>query len=730
MVTVSAQNYHYAIDEKPIPESQQREADNDLVRIIPLAFDWQNIPEDYSNSIWEIRYDFDLAGQSIILPENVTIRFNGGVLGNGTLRGDQSIIETKTENQIFDDLDLKGSFGNEYLRPQWFGAAMTVSTDDREEFVETLLQAENIGAKILVDKDMFLDLEEEGVKSIFLEDNTWIEGVEGVNIILNNLLSPAFYIALTKNITIKNITFLWDNSYDADSTYDSSTPNMLQLKDYLTNTKGLVYESGNPVTRGFNSYKAILSIEAGQNVTLENVMFKAKGTNANSFIPWAIKLKEQHNPMQVVINEVIAPTNIPRNITLKNVTMDGVLMAIQGVVDGLKSEGLKSYRYSDWQDADGSSIGDYNGKSYDFPPPHLIYLNHDDTTKGFYSKNIEILNTIDYGEYVGTPNVRPTTSGYCSSLSLTGTPENVIVDNYRSYRRDGFLGTQDMSNSIIKNVYSEYDSSIFDPENVFNNIRFTGNLNNVSFENVIIKDIAEVSKYYPLDVTTGDYVTMDNVNVYVNELNTEEHGCFGVSGANNKIINSTLNIKKHSTLKNNVGTIHHNRDALDNGANNYYEVIVNGWRDIQSDPLRKRNIMYFANSDNVNTNYAKLIDSDNNMVVEQQNNVKKEIWTRREKVILEKGTSKILDINIPNSFAIDKITVKIIENLLPSINLSIGTREDSKFDLMESVPLIKSEKTNILAETSSINSNRPVILFADKDFGNTGQIEIILELVR
>ena len=110
MVTVSAQNYHYAIDEKPIPESQQREADNDLVRIIPLAFDWQNIPEDYSNSIWEIRYDFDLAGQSIILPENVTIRFNGGVLGNGTLRGDQSIIETKTENQIFDDLDLKGSF--------------------------------------------------------------------------------------------------------------------------------------------------------------------------------------------------------------------------------------------------------------------------------------------------------------------------------------------------------------------------------------------------------------------------------------------------------------------------------------------------------------------------------------------------------------------------------------------------------------------------------------------
>lgn len=48
-----------------------------------------------ANTIYEIRYDFDLNGETIEMKEGCTLKFNGGSLGNGTIIGNETSIDAK-----------------------------------------------------------------------------------------------------------------------------------------------------------------------------------------------------------------------------------------------------------------------------------------------------------------------------------------------------------------------------------------------------------------------------------------------------------------------------------------------------------------------------------------------------------------------------------------------------------------------------------------------------------
>ena len=169
-----------------------------------------------------------------------------------------------------------------------------------------------------MEKNIFLDVEETGTKSIFFEDNTWIEGANDIKIIYNNLYSPAFIIALSKNVTIKNIEFLYDQTYDAKASPNDSGRNALnitQINRYLTTHRNITLTQTNNVWRGPSLYMATLLIEAATGVNLENVKFKAKGETADTFIPWVIKFKEQYTTDQTVTNGV-GDTDVTRDVKL------------------------------------------------------------------------------------------------------------------------------------------------------------------------------------------------------------------------------------------------------------------------------------------------------------------------------------------------------------------------------------------------------------------------------
>ncbi|SHG18305.1 hypothetical protein SAMN03080594_1183, partial [Arenibacter palladensis] len=113
---------------------------------------------------------------------------------------------------------------------------------------------------------------------------------------------------------------------------------------------------------------------------------------------------------------------------------------------------------------------------------------------------------------------------------------NVMVDGYKSYRRDGLGDLQHITNGTFKNIHAESTIEIFKSSYKFTSLRFLGDLKNVAFENMTLKDNSLTATIYPLDYTNGDNVTLNNVNVITTALD----GCFKVSGSNNTIQSSSL----------------------------------------------------------------------------------------------------------------------------------------------------------------------------------------------
>lgn len=75
-----------------------------------------------ANTIYEIRYDFDLNGATINIPEGCILRFNGGMIRNGTINGTCTIIDTVEKYQIFQNIEFQGTFINTVIYPEYFGA--------------------------------------------------------------------------------------------------------------------------------------------------------------------------------------------------------------------------------------------------------------------------------------------------------------------------------------------------------------------------------------------------------------------------------------------------------------------------------------------------------------------------------------------------------------------------------------------------------------------------------
>ena len=72
------------------------------------------------NTIYEIRYDFDLNGAEITIPEGCVLDFQGGSLNNGIIVGNNTSI-FKTFSKIFNlNIDLTGSWSIEGIYPEWF----------------------------------------------------------------------------------------------------------------------------------------------------------------------------------------------------------------------------------------------------------------------------------------------------------------------------------------------------------------------------------------------------------------------------------------------------------------------------------------------------------------------------------------------------------------------------------------------------------------------------------
>ena len=90
------------------------------------------------NTIYEIRYDFDLNGATITIPNNCTLKFEGGVLSNGNIKGTDSNIISNTTKIFETNISLLGSWKNECFLVNWYNLNNDGITDDTQGLIKVL----------------------------------------------------------------------------------------------------------------------------------------------------------------------------------------------------------------------------------------------------------------------------------------------------------------------------------------------------------------------------------------------------------------------------------------------------------------------------------------------------------------------------------------------------------------------------------------------------------------
>lgn len=103
-----------------VPKLKLKDRSN--YKIIRADFDWSSDLSYYENYILEVRYTHDLNTETAVLPPNVNLVFNGGLLRNGSITGSNTRI-TSDVRKIFDiDVNITGTWKVDRALAEWFGA--------------------------------------------------------------------------------------------------------------------------------------------------------------------------------------------------------------------------------------------------------------------------------------------------------------------------------------------------------------------------------------------------------------------------------------------------------------------------------------------------------------------------------------------------------------------------------------------------------------------------------
>ena len=173
------------------------------------------------NTIYEIRYDFDLDGETIEMKEGCTLKFEGGCLKNGKINGNSTKIIAKRES-VFVNTTISGTWKNAESYPEWFGAKSDGVSDDRDAINNAVKVSEKVffdGSKIyalLAYKD---DIIADKRSGIIVKDNTTLEGNQCTLKVINynNLGYNAICCYNVNNVSINNFNIFGDRTKETES---------------------------------------------------------------------------------------------------------------------------------------------------------------------------------------------------------------------------------------------------------------------------------------------------------------------------------------------------------------------------------------------------------------------------------------------------------------------------------------------------------------------------------
>lgn len=132
------------------------------------------------NTIYEIRYDFNLNGGTLEIPEGCVLNFKGGSVNNGVLVGNLTTIKENPVQIFGTNLTLGGTWNVEQAYPEWFGAKGDGVTDDADAIQKTLNYFNTV---VLLDKTYAVKSVNENGCCIYVPKNRTIKGSKYINAI-------------------------------------------------------------------------------------------------------------------------------------------------------------------------------------------------------------------------------------------------------------------------------------------------------------------------------------------------------------------------------------------------------------------------------------------------------------------------------------------------------------------------------------------------------------------
>ena len=126
---------------------------------------------NHPNTLYEIRYDFDLNGETLEVPENCTLKFEGGSLNNGTINENYTEI-VANDAIIFKNIKLTGTSRTKEFKCTWFGIITNIDVTDIIN--DATLNIKNVGGGAL----LFGSGQYKIYNSVLIRDNVSMIGQE------------------------------------------------------------------------------------------------------------------------------------------------------------------------------------------------------------------------------------------------------------------------------------------------------------------------------------------------------------------------------------------------------------------------------------------------------------------------------------------------------------------------------------------------------------------------
>lgn len=142
-----------------------------------------------SNTIYEVRYDFDLDIESINIPEGCILYFTGGSFDKGTISGSKVNIIAGLYKIFGKDLEIDHEFTitNGEVYPEWFGAKADGVFDSTQAIQRTIDFAYNKQVEVVFQSGSYLV-----TRSLYVYDGIKLRGAGIYNTILKTLFSDSY----------------------------------------------------------------------------------------------------------------------------------------------------------------------------------------------------------------------------------------------------------------------------------------------------------------------------------------------------------------------------------------------------------------------------------------------------------------------------------------------------------------------------------------------------------